>query len=563
MAVAYGRSSSIALFRPATLVSTGAMNVQSNGHADTEAKITNQGFSYISATAMIALSYAQGRFDAGMEIPENADSETENSAGSIRVSTDYTANADVELTPSAAGISVNFASLAVNVAMANAGSTSNAWIGGLGALNAGTVDVASHRRGVGPRQLCASQRCRAVWSALPPTLCPLKSAPRRRPWCQDVRLTAQSANVYSELNKGKTAVAEAYLGSNGASVGVNMISAVANTAIARANAANHALIDGATLVLSGDFNLYTQGNTYALATVKGENGSLDLAGIGVNVLEAFAEGDFQAVASGNVSARNINIYNNYNSYAEAISAQPSNGVSFSVAGVDTNIANARNNANARAGIGSTTRVVDGRTVLSAAGDFIATGNITITATATARALADIQGVNISVSGSECHRQPRQQRRFRHARGHCRGGNVEGASLSVVSNFNTNGSASNPSSKATVGSNSGASISLVSANANRADAEITATAIANVDGATFNIPGAVQVLNNATSFALADINEPTSANLVNVSVMKVSADAAGVFTASFKAGEGDSTVGSVTVRNTYTVQSNAETGAVAA
>ena len=43
-------------------------------------------------------------------------------------------------------------------------------------------------------------------------------------------------------------------------------------------------------------------------------------------------------------------------------------------------------------------------------------------------------------------------------------------------------------------------------------------------------------------------------------MEVIADAAGTFSALFRAGEGGSSVGDVTVRNAYTIYSHAETGA---
>ena len=553
VAVAYGRSASTALFRPATLTATGNLDIASTGHADTEAKIDNQkNCSYISATAMIALSYAQGRFDAGVELPDSAE---ENRVGDISIRTDYTANANVDLMPSSSGLAVNFYDLAVNVAIANAASTANAWLGGQGALTAGNVEIFANGEALA-KAIVRKPNIDASIAAVAANVMLAEVSAAQTAMAQDVRLTAQSARVHSELNRGKTAVAEAYLGANGASMKASVVSARANTAIARADATNHALIDGATLALTGDFELFALGNTYALATVKGEDGSLDLAGIGVNVLEAYAEGDFQAVASGSVSARNINIYTTYDSYAEAISGQPGNGVSFSVATVDTNIANAKNDATARAGIAPTTR----GSITIPAGDFTATGDITIAATATARALADIQGVNIDIEGVSVAVNSATSDVSGTHEAVIEGGNVRGASLQVISRFNESANENNASSRATVGSNSGADIALVSGNGNLAEAKITVTAGAIVSGATFNIAGAVEVLNNATSIARASINQPSSCSLVNVSVMEVIADAAGTFSALFRAGEGGSSVGDVTVRNAYTIYSHAETGA---
>ena len=399
--------------------------------------------------------------------------------------------------PSSSGLAVNFYDLAVNVAIANAASTANAWLGGQGTLTAGNVEIFANGEALA-KAIVRKPNIDASIAAVAANVMLAEVSAAQTAMAQDVRLTAQSARVHSELNRGKTAVAEAYLGANGASMKASVVSARANTAIARADATNHALIDGATLALTGDFELFALGNTYALATVKGEDGSLDLAGIGVNVLEAYAEGDFQAVASGSVSARNINIYTTYDSYAEAISGQPGNGVSFSVATVDTNIANAKNDATARAGIAPTTR----GSITIPAGDFTATGDITIAATATARALADIQGVNIDIEGVSVAVNSATSDVSGTHEAVIEGGNIRGASLQVISRFNENANENNASSRATVGSNSGADIALVSGNGNLAEAKITVTAGAIVSGATFNIAGAVEVLNNATSIARA-------------------------------------------------------------
>ncbi len=86
--------------------------------------------------------------------------------------------------------------------------------------------------------------------------------------------------------------------------------------------------------------------------------------------------------------------------------------------------------------------------------------------------------------------------------------------------------------ATVGSNSGASISLVSVDANNATATSDATIKSTAYGGGTNISGTLTVNTYATSYADANIHAPAaSVKLVNVSVNDVVATAKGTYSAS--------------------------------
>ena len=529
VAVAYGRSASTALFRPAMLTATGNLDIASTGHADTEAKIENQDFGYLSATAMIALSYAQGRFDAGVELPDSAE---ENRVGDISIGTDYTANANVDLVPSSSGLAVNFYDLAVNVAIANAASTANAWLGGQGALAAGNVEIFANGEALA-KAIVRKPNIDASIAAVAANVMLAEVSAAQTAMAQDVRLTAQSARVHSELNRGKTAVVEAYLGANGASMKASVVSARANTAIARADAANHALIDGATLALTGDFELFALGKHLRAGHRQGR-GRL------ARIWPASASTCWKPTPR--ATSRPLPPAASPRAISTSTLLRFLRRGHLRAAGQRRLLQRChrghqhrqrQNDATARAGIAPTTR----GSITIPAGDFTATGDITIAATATARALADIQGVNIDIEGVSVAVNSATSDVSGTHEAVIEGGNVRGARLQVISRFNENANENNASSRATVGSNSGADIALVSGNGNLAEAKITVTAGAIVSGATFNIAGAVEVLNNATSIARASINQPSSFSLVNVSVMEVIADAAGTFSALFRAGEG--------------------------
>ena len=95
VAVAYGRSSSIAAVTPDSLTLTGGqVQVLSTGSANTLSEITNQNFAVISAGIMTGYAYAQGVFQAYLRLNQGGSL----TANTVSVETSYTANAITPIT---------------------------------------------------------------------------------------------------------------------------------------------------------------------------------------------------------------------------------------------------------------------------------------------------------------------------------------------------------------------------------------------------------------------------------------------------------------------------------
>jgi len=551
VAIAYGRSASIAGIAPNSIAITGGkVDIRSDGHANALAEVKNQSnVNLLAAGLNAAFAYQQARFDAYLVIPNDESVETEGTVGDVDVKVSYTSRAKAELTPSEGGVEFSYyANIKVNVAVAGNSTAANAYIAGAGAIAANKVTVSAIGEAYADATVYKPIVSGGMANVAANAMAALLSATQKA-YIQSITIRGTSASVTSELNKDKGKGASATLGSNGGNASASLagVNSKANIAVAIADATGSAKVISANLILTGALTVNSKGDSYAKAVVNGDDFTGGAVGIGVNELYAYAKGGFNATAGGNISASSITIDSNYKVNANAVSAQPNGGAKLELATIQGNIAYAETDASSTAGI-------DG------AGT-IATGALSATANATAKATAEIQGVNLSITGVNLAVNVVTAVVNGTQKAIVRGATVSASSVSVRSYFNIGSSTENYAATAVVGSNGGASVGIVGGNTSSAKASVTAKVSSEVDGAVFaSVPGAVTVLTEAKSFALARVIEPTAAvTLVNVSLIKVEADAAGTFTASFKVGPGDSSVGSVSVKSVYTVYSRAKTG----
>ena len=119
VAVAYGKTNSIVdvdiAKAPTKKVDIAA---HSTGKDDVTTTIDNQSFEVFSAAAMVGTAYSKDNFSARVKLRGG-----DYDLGKVDVKTDYDTNAEAVVTPSAAGVDVSFAKLAVNYAGANSTAT--------------------------------------------------------------------------------------------------------------------------------------------------------------------------------------------------------------------------------------------------------------------------------------------------------------------------------------------------------------------------------------------------------------------------------------------------------
>ncbi|NLF29012.1 MAG: hypothetical protein GX592_14040, partial [Clostridiales bacterium] len=444
-----------------------------------------------------------------------------------------------------------YATIKVNVAVAANSSGANAYIAGAGAITAKKVTVTATGEAYAEATVYRPNVSGGMANIAANAMAALLSATQKA-YIQDITIHGTSASVTSELNKDKAKGASATLGSNGGNGSASLagVNSKANSAVATANATGGAQVIAANLTLTGALTIYAKGDSYANSTVANDVLTASAIGIGVNVLYAYAKGGFNATASGNIEASGITIDSTYRVNANAVSAQPNWGARLELVSIQGNVAYAETNASSTSG-------VDGAGTIK-------TGALSATANGTAKATADIQGVNLNITGVSLAVNVVSAVVSGTQKAILKDANVTALSVTVTSNFNTGSSTNNYAATATVGSNSGnaTGISLVGGKTSSAKASVTAKVSAEVlDAVLTSVAGAVNVTTNAKSYALAQIREQTvTVSLVNVSLIFVEADAAGTFTASMKAGAGKSSVGSVNVKSIYTVYSIAKTGA---
>lgn len=552
VSAAYARSSVKAIVAPVELNINGDVNVESNGYAGVKSTICNVSspVGSVSMAAMLGLAFAQGKFDASVQVGEGSSVE----ANKLSVTANYLSRAVADVIPSASGVDANKLNVKINLATAVASASANASIEGVadlegnkkgGTVTVGAVEVSATGTSyanavIGTPEFTANK----VTVAANVNVAKVKSVQTAH--IDDVSLTADrrggkdgSVKVTSTLNDGRTYTANASLGGTGLydskkeAVSVSMVSAKANVAVALADAVSSAYITGADLNADGELKLLSTGVSIANASVPMESGKVSAIGIGVNALYAKAEGEFNAyvtVPKGKqAKASKITIESIYTTKADALSQQPIGGVVISISGADV-----------KTNVASASTETDSQTGINGEGMANATSSITVTADGTATAKAAFGGATVSVDAVSVavNYSAASVGGTQSAFVDC--GEVNASSVSVNSYFNdAKDSDSNPSegADASVGNTAGGSadISVVGADASVANASVSASAEARFGAAKGTIFGNVNVKTIANSLAKAYVLQPdASLELYKGSVVNVTATAGGAFTATANA-----------------------------
>ncbi len=574
IAVAYGRSSSVAEVAPDALLLEGDAAVGSYGNAGTTAYIVNlqSPVSAVSINAMLGAAFAQAQFLATLLLPAGSESPA---AGDIAVTVDYLSRAVADVTPSAAGVKAGVGSLAANIAIAVAKSSAIAKLGGTGSATVDSVTVKANGQSYAEAVIRApivSIEIKKINLVANVLVAKLRSG--QEALIENVDLTLRNAGavtVLSALNEGRTVAANAVLGemfiqeafpegTEPFKLEASLVSVKANVAVALANAVSQARILGATITAAGVVSAESKGVTIAHAKTNKGNGSVTAASIGVNVLVAEARGRFDAIVDstgGAISARSLHIQSIYTTDAIAEGAVPSYGVSVDVSLLDiqANVALAATSTSAEASLKGS-----GSVTLTAATeeDVTSGGDLVVLADGTADAYAVIPGTTLSISGAKLTANVVQAVVGGRQQAFVEGVTLTADSASVRSLFNDETDKIH-GAESSVGYTAGdkVEISVAKVTVNITEAAIKAQVLAEFAAQEATIAGALAVAVQGGSYATAGVDSANfSLSLAEVLATDLDAEAAGSFTANI--GDGSIQAGTTTVTADVVVDAQAET-----
>lgn len=549
IAVAYGRSESIASIRAESLTVAENLSVATSGNAGTQAKISNlSGVSSLTGTVMAAFAYVQGKFEASILDLSDTEDSGEIKAGDISAKAENIQTfAVADVTPSVLGGDVSKLSIRANLAVASAKADILAKISRTGKVSGGTVTVLADTVSYAKSAIhTPTINLNKGTVAANVSVALLKTTQSAIAGGKCIHTTGTGMlKVISNLNKGYTGnTAEATAAGN--KFGTSVLDAKVNVILARSRASSKASVEGGTDVYG--IQAQAQGNSKAYAAPY-EGTNVSFLGIGINAVLAEAAGTFQVILNPNagtiqVGAGGINMENRYTADAKAISGQPEDGVKvdISYATVETNVAKAKTNVTASVKLtGEGTISTDGDLIMTAIGN--ATANATINK-------ADFQASGISVAANvvEAIVDGTQNVEIQGE------ADATGALLTVDakkrikldSQFNHKNSYTGKDydAFATVGSNSGKSINMTFAGlaANTATAKMTAMATAAISSANVIAGYSLLVQTLGSSRAKANVDVGPEVGFKNVSVLVTDAQALGIFKASVDLATGNLNVG---------------------
>ncbi len=558
---------SLAKIAPNSLKLEGSsLTVKSEGTANVLSQSLNQDLAAITAAVMVNLAYSQSEFTAQLDLPEGSSAEADN----VAVTTDYTANAEAVVTPSAGGAKLSAGSIQVNLAIANADSAGTAAISGSGgSLKAGAIQVLSRGTALS-NAYNITPVINIAGAEITSNILLADLDASNEAYIQGVDVSEASIDVKAQLNNTANTGATATLGNSYKTTGggsVSLVSVEANVAKAENNSKNHAYLKNVTVSDGKAASVLAQGWSYAKAWVEEESVSLYGLSVGVNVVNARANGDFRAYvegrSGGQINVQSISVKNEYHSLADALSRQPSLGIGAAQVGTNVAYANAGTLAHSYIG-GSGSLTSAGNILIETLGDAQAKALIGATAVdmnAVGAAVNVVKAIvsadhqayigdaqnagnpvsDISVSSENGGISLNSRLNVTES-----GGNITGADAQVGSNYLNSGNAS-------------ASISIVGGKVSTAEAKMQALASAHI-----RTMGDIKAKNqlssqlNAYSGAKGDVIFPAvDINVVGVTVLDTDARAEGEFYSFVDAG--NVTVGSLSIHNNYSSVSEAATG----
>ena len=397
--VAVSRAANNAVFSASNGEIGGALNVLSTGNANAKSTSWNCSFDVISAALNLNYARTLGSFLAKIELPDGAVL----NAGSIEVKTDYAADSDAEVTPSAGGIDVSLMSVKVNLAFAITGLSSDAVFTGNGKVTTqGTVNVFAEGTADATALVHSADFIASVVSATASNATALLKAVQNAELSGvDLTTNGNDVQVISRLNEDGTNGADASPSAETTLAKISKYSVEVNTVEAINRASGIAKIDGASITAgAGNVKTLSTGTSKANARKSGKNVSLSMVGLGVLAMYAYADGTFTSCVNDTqiVSAAALDVLTQYSADAFAESAQPDHGFSGGAISVDGNLAIAAVNTDASA-------YISGKSDIETAGDIrVLVGGTPEDESkleetkAAVTAKTDIQGTEISVEG---------------------------------------------------------------------------------------------------------------------------------------------------------------------
>ena len=443
-----------ALVDAANLNATSAITVWSNGIATARATIKSLGGGYLSIGVSVGTAKTGGTFEALVYTRGNVSTQ---GGQNITVGTNYSADAVTELTPAISGLgsfSISYYAVKVNTAQASVNTHANAGIGGNGSITAGNVTVSVTGIANALARIETPTFTAGVVTITGNYAKALLNAVQSAFVEDAASLQAASVTVTASFNKDRTDIgAITQLGGNGGSASMQIANGTADAAFAHANASNTAYVRNAGLNVSGALTVKIFGTSYAKAEVVKDTVSLNVAGIGVTIMDAKAEGVFAATVTGGTIRADggIVIENIYTSTADALGMQPGFGVTASLASLSVNKANAVVSTLADAGILGNGSITAGSL------------SVRVNGTNTAKALitpaeVSISGVSIAVNQAAAELQATQN------------AYIDGAAVLNIAGNATVEALLTANANAQTGSNAGgAGVSLVSGNVSKSNA----------------------------------------------------------------------------------------------
>lgn len=535
IAVAYGKSESSAEIKAKRIDASGSVKVASSGNAGALAKIDSMNVGSITGAFMAGFAYAQGKFNAVIDLDEEAAL----NANTVNVEAkDILTRANALVTP-AGKVDASIIGIKTNLAVAIANAKINALIRGKGEVaSEGNVSVLAQSTSYAKAAINkpAVEVSNATVAANV-AVALLKTEQKAAAGGNKISAPKATLSVVSRLNQNYssyTALATAA----GNKAAVAMRSAKANAIIARNIAKNTASIEGGVDANRIEVKAYGKSNAYAMPGSAALEA--DFAGIGVNAVYAEAAGTFTAEinASGKTvkaGTGGIIMLNEYTAKAKAVSGQPTGGIkaSISALNIKTNV------AEAKSGVLASTVISAGNVESDGIIDMDAKGTATAEAIINASDI-EISGVTVAVNVVEATLEGEQNVSIS-------GGSVSAeGDITLDSEFNNN--ATEYDALATVGSNSGNSISIAygTIKQNTADANVKTEVSAAVSGGSVNTKGLLHVKTVGRSRAKANVNTGSEISAKNVEVLVTNANALGTFIAQAKTTDGSITASGVEV-----------------
>ncbi|NCB91906.1 MAG: hypothetical protein EOM40_04945, partial [Clostridia bacterium] len=522
----------------------GSMIVKNTASSIAKAHVDNLSLSFYSIGLMVGFAYAKGTFEA--ILGSTGEIHTE---GNLTVDNTYDATAETILTPSLSGINASYASVGVNLALADVSTKANTGIDGNGKIYAKAANVSAtgtayaHAKVVEPVLRIAGASVAANSSTAL-----LKAI--QKTFVTGTDIIADSFTMTSYFNKGRTEGALAELGGNGGKV--TLIGAEANVAVAEITAENKAYTENAGFNLTGDMTVKNESTSYAKADLVKSNAEVGFAGVGVNVLTANAKGTFTSIVDiGNksIKAGKITITTTYHAKAEAATMQPGFGITAQAANLTVNTANASMAPSAEA-------------ALRGNGTVTATGEVKIGVYGNGQAIAKLSDPEISISGIKIG--VNQVKAVLEAVQKAYLGSVilnAGTNkVTVESEFNKAVNGVTPDgAKASVGDQTLVNASFYSAYVSVATANANVTGEAYADGTVIQA-GDINITSIGTSIARAEKGNPLlNIGLAGIGVLVMNADAAGTYRAYWKTIQNTiSQAANVTIKTAYTSNAYAVT-----